>query len=279
MLHFLSRLQWLALIGFAGVFSNNEHVRLFFLFWLFSLLDIFSPLRSIFDSLKFLGQNLGMLLGILVVHLQFRFKLPSADTYTSEIKYSLPFDGKWFVVNGGIDRETSHSWALCSQRYAYDFFMLNEKGKSYTGEYKVLSSYLAYKQSVLAPADGVVVEVFDSYENTPIVGIGKADCKAPDVRGNHILIQHAPNEYSTIAHLYPGSICVKVGDTVVRGQQIAQCGNSGNTSEPHIHFQIQNKKSFAFSAGLPIRFQKILIDGAAEQEAYIVNGQFVENAE
>lgn len=105
MLKFVSKLQWLALIGFLGVLLDNQYLRLFFLFWLCCLADVFSPMRSIFSNLIFLIQNLWMLAGILIAHLRHGFNLPDKNTYNPQVLYSLPFDGEWFVVNGGTDRK------------------------------------------------------------------------------------------------------------------------------------------------------------------------------
>ena len=70
---------------------------------------------------------------------------------------------------------------------------------------------------------------------------------------------------------------MKVGDKVYRGQQIARCGNSGNTSEPHIHFQVQQGKSFLLSASLPIWFEKIRNHSISHNSPHISKGDIVEN--
>ena len=101
-------------------------------------------------------------------------------------------------------------------------------------------------------------------------------CSASDVRGNYIVIQHSAQEYSTIAHIKKDSFCVKIGDKVSRGQILARCGNSGNTSEPHIHFQIQQGKSFLFSAGLPIWFTNLKNHTIPEETVHISRDQLVE---
>ena len=62
-----------------------------------------------------------------------------------------------------------------------------------------------------------------------------------------------------MAHLKPDSIRVAVGQIVKRGEKIAECGNSGNTSEPHLHFQVQLGQSFYTSPGLPIEFENIIV--------------------
>ena len=152
MLKFVSKLQWLALIGFLGVLLDNQYLRLFFLFWLCCLADVFSPMRSIFSNLIFLIQNLWMLAGILIAHLRHGFNLPDKNTYNPQVLYSLPFDGEWFVVNGGTDRETSHSWFLPSQRYAYDFFIRNNEDVTFVGEREQLENYFCYAKKCFGPS-------------------------------------------------------------------------------------------------------------------------------
>ena len=122
-----------------------------------------------------------------------------------------------------------------------------------------------------------MVEIKNLFEDTPISKKQEILCSASDVRGNYIVIQHSKNEYSTIAHIKKDSFCVKVGDKVYRGQQIACCGNSSNTSEPHIHFQIQQGKNFLFFASLQIWFTKITNHTTLKVGSHISRGQIVEN--
>jgi len=101
------------------------------------------------------------------------------------------------------------------------------------------------------------------------------------LRGNFIVIKHAEKEYSLYAHLAPKSVVVSKGGRVLQGQIIAKCGNSGNTSEPHLHFQLQTGKSFFTSAGLPIYFTNIKTNKkpmlAKGNGLYIERGLEVEN--
>ena len=182
--------------------------------------------------------------------------MPSKENYTCKANYILPFTGKWTVFNGGADKNLSHSWGIFPQRYAYDFIIMDDEGKSFSGDNKALQSYYCYGKDIIAPADGVVVKAAGRHPDSRVNG-AKAFCDTWDMRGNFIVIKHAPREYSLIAHLAPGSVTVKAGDTVKQGQIIAKCGNSGNTSEPHIHFQLQTGKSFFTSAGLPIAFSGV----------------------
>lgn len=277
-LRLLSKLQWLGLVGLIGVALDIQGLKYLCFFWLLTLIDVFYAFRGMADSFKLLFQILGQLMGLPLTYIRYGFHLPNVKDFYPQCQYSLPFYGKWYVVNGGIDRTTSHSWTICSQRYAYDFFIVDDTKKSYSGNRENLESYFCFKREILAPADGIVVETRDCYPDTPIAGEGQADCAASDIRGNYIVIQHGEHEFSLIAHLHQGSICVKEGDTVARGQVIARCGNSGNTSEPHVHFQVQTGKSFLLSAGLPIHFENIGITGSPQQtHGFITKGQYVEN--
>lgn len=73
--------------------------------------------------------------------------------------------------------------------------------------------------------------------------------------GNYVIIEHENKEYSMLAHLKKNSIQVKVGELVKEGQHIGRCGNSGNSSEPHLHFQIMNSIDFESARSIRIRFK------------------------
>ena len=201
-------------------------------------------------------QAMWQLLSKIYVKIAHRPPLPSKDNYTCKADYILPFTGKWTVFNGGVDKEISHSWGEYSQRYAYDFIILDDEGKSFAGDNTSVDSYFCYDKDVIAPADGQVVKVSKRHKDSRVNGT-KVYCDTWDIRGNFIVIKHAEDEYSVVAHLAPGSITVSVGDSVRQGEVIAKCGNTGNTSEPHLHFQLQTGKSFFTSAGLPIAFNGI----------------------
>lgn len=205
---------------------------------------------------------------MLVVPLRHGSHLPNTDNYRCKVKYSLPFSDRWTAVNGGVDKKSSHSWDIPTQRYAYDFLILDEGSESCDGNVTRAADYHCYGKEILAPADGEVIEVGSDCPDSLISGTGQVDCSARDIRGNYILIRHAEGEYSLLAHLQPGNIGVKAGDVVKRRQCIARCGNSGNSSEPHLHFQLQNGKSFFNSAGLPIEFENISASSTPNYSAY-----------
>ena len=123
----IKKLYWLGFIGIAGSVFDIPILELFYLFFLLAIIDFILSLIIVLrtestdetiNELKFLLQNLGMLIGIPFIYIRNMFQLPNVDTYTPEIHYSLPFGECWTVANGGNNKETSHSWSICNQRYA-----------------------------------------------------------------------------------------------------------------------------------------------------------------
>jgi hypothetical protein len=204
--------------------------------------------------------------------------------YAQKVCYTVPFGepsrgGDWFVSNGGVSRETSHSWHLLGQRYAYDFVVVDRAGLRHVRQGRAADDYYAYGESVLAPADGEVVHVRDGVRDAPMVGTGWVDWTSRDFRGNFITIRHAEGEYSVCAHLIPGSIRLLPGDPVRRGDEIGRCGNSGHSTEPHLHFQVQDHPDFFEAAGLPIKFSCVTLPGDdTQQPRYLERGMRVHPA-
>lgn len=189
--------------------------------------------------------------------------------YEQTVELSLPFRETWYVFWGGRTVEQNYHVVVKSQRFAIDFIVV-EDGSTHTGEGAALTDYYSYGQEVLAPAPGEVVEVVDTH---PDQAIGGRDQKNPF--GNVVVIDHGNHEHSVLAHLRPGSVSVAVGDRVERGQVIGSCGNSGNTAEPHLHYQLQAGPDRVEAEGLPVRFTNLLVDGERVDSAELVRGQSV----
>lgn len=146
------------------------------------------------------------------------------------INASLPFNGEW-DVSQAFDGEFTHKkdW-----RYAFDFMIKDESGKTYNEPGLNLEDYHCYGLPVIAPYKGKVVKVIDGIDENEI---GKINIKQN--WGNTVVIDHGQGLYSAVSHLKKHSIKVKEGDEVEKGDLIGSCGNSGRSPEPHIHFQFQ----------------------------------------
>ncbi|VVB66203.1 Peptidase family M23 [Candidatus Gugararchaeum adminiculabundum] len=140
-----------------------------------------------------------------------------------------------------------------SQRYAIDWSQEGESGMIYNYSYARNEDFYAYGQDVLAVADGTVADVKDGApDNIPLQ---KPALQEQDLGGNTIMLDIGGGNYAFYAHLMPGSIHVKQGDRVKRGDVIGKIGNSGNTLGPHLHFQIDSGSDFIYSDGIPYEFE------------------------
>lgn len=176
-------------------------------------------------------------------------KHPETDGAYSETAFRMPFRGEWLVFWGGQHRFLNYHYAHEHIRYAYDF-VVAKNDTSFSGDPLRNESYYAYGKPVLAPAEGVVVAAVDGIADNVPVGVMNESQPA----GNAVLIKHPNGEVSMIAHLKNGSVKVKAGDRVEAGDQIGECGNSGNSSEPHIHFQATAAADDPGSATIPVTF-------------------------
>ena len=205
--------------------------------------------------------------GTAAAYLRHGGQLPSRNRQVPTTVLTAPFDGEWTTVNGGVTKPTSHSWGIVSQRYAYDFLITDDHGETYEGDGNRLTDYYAFGEPIRAPADGTAVETNGGFRDYPRPGSGWLEWRTWNIAGNHVVIKHADGEYSTLAHLKEGSIQVAPGDEVERGEVIGECGNSGLSSEPHLHFQLQDYRNFWFAAGLVPRFEGVTIDRSDERRA------------
>lgn len=176
----------------------------------------------------------------------------SLEKTTPSATVRLPADVPLIVASGGDSVRTNNHAIVPDQRWAYDLLV----EPAVTGSEK-LEDYGCYGVPVVAPANGLVVQAHDG-EPDEVPGVTSNNFTAPT--GNHVTIQlEETGTYLIIAHLQPGSVTVKTGESVVEGQVIGACGNSGNTSEPHIHIhhQRQDPNIFPlnFAEGLPLYFR------------------------
>jgi len=145
-----------------------------------------------------------------------------------------------------------------AQRYAVDWEQLDEKGRIYHGPQADVKSYTIYRKEVLAVADATVASTIEGMPNqTPgkmpeNIGIEEAD-------GNSVILDLGGGRYALYAHLDPGSVRVRKGDTVKRGQVIGLVGNTGNSLAPHLHFHVMSRAEPLASNGLPYEIDDFLV--------------------
>jgi hypothetical protein len=181
----------------------------------------------------------------------------------NETGLNLPFKGRWYVLWGGDTEDKNAHHSVTNQRYAFDFVVVDEKGSSFKGLGSSNEDYYAFGKEILAPADGVVTEVIEGVnDNTP------GSMNPYSALGNAVIIRHADYEVSVMAHFKQGSIKVKAGDNVKAGQVIGLCGNSGNSSEPHLHYHLQNATVIQDGVGIKCFFKNVIFykDGGKEKK-------------
>ena len=199
------------------------------------------------------------------------YKLRFALLQTQAIH--LPFFGKWLVTqahDGSITHKNEH-------RYAFDFSVTDEHKRSFKLPGKTQDDFYCFGLPVVAPADGRVVKCIDDIEDNQI---GHNNFKQN--WGNTIVIKHNEYLYSKLSHLKKESIKVRQGDYVQSGTIIGNCGNSGRSPEPHIHFQLQSIA--AVGAGtLKYPLANYLVEKNTELQfvdrGYPNENEFVQNAE
>jgi hypothetical protein len=180
--------------------------------------------------------------------------------------------GPWLAANGP-SAESGHRRAMIpldgafyiAQRFAIDWVKLDARSSTYSGDSLKNSSYYAYGNDALAVANGVVTEVKDSIrENVPGINSRAVPITLETVGGNHVILDIGGGHFAFYAHLQPGSIRVKLGDHVKRGQVLGLVGNSGNSTEPHLHFHISDASSPLGSEGIPYAFESLEVVGACQ---------------
>jgi murein DD-endopeptidase MepM/ murein hydrolase activator NlpD len=178
--------------------------------------------------------------------------IPVVEKHQTQL--SLPVKGKWLVAWGGDTKELNQHHDTPNQRFAFDLLGVDDSGKSRRGQSNTNEDYYAFGKEIVAPADGVVTDVINGVrDNVP------GSMNSYSALGNAVLIQHRENEVSVLAHLKLDSVKVKVGDKVTRGQIIGLCGNSGNSSEPHLHYHLQNTAVIQDGTGIKCLFQKVKV--------------------
>lgn len=174
--------------------------------------------------------------------------------------------GPWIVVNG-LSRSAGHRatalqmhgaphWA---QRFAADFMKLDDAGCALPADASFAENtrYFGYGSEVLAVADARVARVLEGVpENVPGADSRAVPITVDTVTGNAVWLDLGENRFAFYAHLQPGSIRVREGDVVRRGDVIGSLGNSGNSTAPHLHFHVARGLGGLDTEGVPYTFER-----------------------
>ena len=221
---------------------------------------------------------------------------PPAKTPTPLDYYAAPFDtssgtprviasplrgANWVAGNGCCGTGWPHRTSLItvdgrlenSQRFAIDWLRLTDGGQFYSGDKTKNESYADYDQNIYAVADGTIVSTLDGIgTNAPGVLPANDPVLAPkltveNVDGNHIIQDIGGGLYAMYAHMIPGSLTVKPGDTVKKGQVIGKLGNTGNANAAHLHFQLMNDPVQFRADGMPYEIDSFTYQGQVPEAA------------
>ncbi|MFL6079759.1 MAG: M23 family metallopeptidase [Ornithinibacter sp.] len=182
-----------------------------------------------------------------------------------------PFVGRWLTQNSPADRVPSHGTDLFATAYAIDFVPVDDAGRSARITLASLlrpeppERFPGFGRAVLAPVDGIVVAAADdepdhpAYRGLPSVGYavtqrGRVAGGWAQLAGNHVMVQAPHGPVVAVCHLQRGSVGVRPGEQVRVGEVLGRCGNSGNSTEPHVHLQAIDRADAGNAQPVPITF-------------------------
>ena len=174
-----------------------------------------------------------------------------------------PVKGDYYLVHNQSTMDY-HFWIAffiggsiyTNEKFAFDLIQMDETWtQTFSGDPQVNESYFAYGDTLYSVASGTVLKAVDGLpENagdSHDIPLNTLDASA----GNHLLIDIGGGCYAVYMHCMPGSLLVNAGDVVTEGQPLAQLGNSGNSTEPHLHFHLVDRPELWYCDGLPFVFK------------------------
>lgn len=197
------------------------------------------------------------------------------------ISVTSPVRGRWVAVNSPAEKVPSHGVHSAGQTYAIDLVHWPDSDEEWMAVHgwplmRRPDAFPGFGAPVYSPAGGRVVKARDrwrdhwSRNSWPALVFAFIEGSVRELfgpgalLGNHVVVDMGDGTYAALAHLKRGSVTVSLGQRVEAGQQLAECGNSGNTSEPHLHFQLMDSPRASFAAGLPFEFAGLDIPGNEE---------------
>ncbi len=193
-----------------------------------------------------------------------------------DVEVALPFAGRWLTQNSPARRVPSHGLDVFGERYAIDFVAVDDRHRTAgTRDWRTFlgteppERFVAFGQPILAPSGGTVVSVHDGEPDHEarrsqlalvpyaLGQAGRLREGATALAGNHVVLALPGGKaFVALAHLRTGSVRVRVGQSVALGEHLADCGNSGNSTQPHVHVQAMNSADLSVASGLPMVFRR-----------------------
>ena len=186
--------------------------------------------------------------------------MPVSEEVTPKIernltRLSMPFRGEWFTVWGGDTKAQNYHVISNAQRRAFDFLVLGSNNKTYQRSGTRNEDYWAFGKPIFAVCDGLAVEVITGVEDNKPGAMNPAQAL-----GNSVTLLTDKGEYIVYAHFEKGTVKVKQGDRIQRGQLLGNCGNSGNSSEPHLHLHMQDGPNMLTAVGIKVFFDQLMVN-------------------
>ena len=226
------------------------------------------------DRAVALGPLIGFLLLVAFIVLD-RVAPPSAPVQVVEP----PVAGPWRALNSPATKVPSHGTHGLGQTWAIDLVAepadATRPALGSGGQWRPATDYPAFGLPVSSPVSGTVVRAHDRRRDhrarsgwlsigylLVVEGFVRQVAGVRWMLGNHVVVDAGDGSHAVLAHLRRGSVAVRRGDRVEAGQQVAECGNSGNSSEPHVHVQLTDSAWVAGACGRPMAFRRGAVDGA-----------------
>lgn len=207
---------------------------------------------------------------------------PGGDSTAQPRVIQAPVRGRWTALNSPATTVPSHGVRSYGQAYAIDVVYDPERTWRATAgrgrSFRPASDFASFGRPILAPVSGTVVAVHDGARdhrarNTLLAlpyfylesvvrepgGVGR-------ILGNHVILDAGDGSFAVLAHLQQGSTSVRVGERVRAGREVGRCGNSGNSTEPHLHMHLMDRRAPHAAEGLPMAWAGITIAGREPED-------------
>lgn len=179
-------------------------------------------------------------------------------------KLGNPLKGERWVVGEGCCEDTTHhrrgirsvnGREVLPERFAMDFIQVDENNLAFSGDVNKNENWIGWGQEILAVADGTVFSTLDEQPTNTVFQSEGLPSTVPEGGGNQVILDIGDSQFAGYMHMQAGSLKVKPGDSVKKGDVLGLLGNSGHSGAPHLHFQVATTPSIGSGEGLPFVFE------------------------